>query len=217
MESSGLITQQIIASLKKRKLPIHMRYAEAAGNVVLDFSRDIGYLTYEYFDTENRWGNGIDTERLMRIIKKGNLRNNLEEITKIAINEFAGKIPEKMLNSLPEGAGKLTGSFFVNKVLMQDIASVFAQRLIPKICFNATLSTALLLGGARARAIYASRRLLRESPSIYYMLKNKGDLDLLYFLAEDYLEPFIKAISIYNKKPEEFYKIVSGVIDGLSN
>lgn len=182
MESSDLITQQIIASLKNRKLPAYMKYAEAAGNVVLDFSRDVGYLTYEYFDTENRPKNENETIRLIKLLKKGNLRNNLVEITKIAIDEFSGKIPEKILNALPEGAGKLTGSIFVNKILMQDIASVFSERLIPKICLNATLSTAVILGGARTRAIYASRRLFNESPGIYYMLRNKGDLDLLYFL-----------------------------------
>ncbi|WP_338526840.1 hypothetical protein VRC35_14650 [Erwinia aphidicola] len=100
---------------------------------------------------------------------------------------------------VPGKLGKMTGDIFINKVLMQDMTSLLANKLLNRIGVNAIFSTALLLGGARARAIYASQRLFNESPKIYYRLKDSGDLDLLYYIVEDHLEPFIEAISIAKK------------------
>ena len=216
MTESELISQQILSTLQKRKQSAYMKYSEAAGDVVLDFSRDVGYLTYEYFDSDNRGRNKNETIRLIKILKKGSYRVRITDIVKIVANEFTACIPEKVLDLVPDKLGKLSGNIFINKVLMQDMASLLADKLITRIGVNAIFSTALLLGGARARAIYASQRLFNESPKIYYKLKDRGDLDLLYFIVEDHLESFIKAISIAKKSPSEFEKIVLAVIEGLS-
>lgn len=216
MTEPELIAKQILSTLQKRKQSAYMKYSEATGDVVLDFSRDVGYLTYEYFDSDNRGRNKNETIRLIKTLKKGSFRVRITDIVKIVASEFTSYIPEKILELVPGKLGKMTGDIFINKVLMQDMTSLLANKLLNRIGVNAIFSTALLLGGARARAIYASQRLFNESPKIYYRLKDSGDLDLLYYIVEDHLEPFIEAISIAKKNPGEFENIVLTVVDGLS-
>ncbi|WP_338506095.1 hypothetical protein VRC35_14645 [Erwinia aphidicola] len=70
MTESELIAKQILSTLQKRKQSAYLKYSEATGDVVLDFSRDVGYLTYEYFDSDNRGRNKNETIRLIKTLKK---------------------------------------------------------------------------------------------------------------------------------------------------
>jgi hypothetical protein len=118
MTESELISQKILLALQKNKIPAYRKYTEAAGNVVLDFSRDVGYLTYEFFDSDNRGRNKNETIRLIETLKKGSFRVRITEIVKIVASEFTAYIPEKILELVPGKLGKMTGDIFVNKVLM---------------------------------------------------------------------------------------------------
>jgi hypothetical protein len=216
MSSAEAISQQIILSLRKNgKTPIYWKYTTAIGETVIDFSKDIGYLIYEYLDTERREVNYKETIRLIRRLKAGVSNDDVRKIVVMIVDEYTKTINKNSLDDLSEKLGKLTGKYFINNVLMQDVASLFSTKIISKIVLNSSFSLAVTIGGLRARAIYSSKELSIKSPDIYYMLKREKDLDLLYFLVSDFLDPFVEAINLRKKDPDIFNKIFTNVINGL--
>lgn len=215
MSDTERISKQIIALMKTDSKPFYIKYTTFAGDVVKDFSRDIGYSLYEYLDTENRWINRLDSDRLFRRIKFGVSNDEIRKIIVLVVDEFTRKSKKHVTDIIAEQAGKASGRIFINSILLQDMASYFANKLLPKIIFNATFTLSVTIAGARARSLYISRKLEKNSPSLFYSLRKRDDLDLFYFLVDDYLEPFIDALSIKEKNEEEFHQIIKNVIDGI--
>ncbi|CND20389.1 hypothetical protein [Yersinia pseudotuberculosis] len=217
MSSVEKISKQIVTSLRNDgKPPIYWRFTTAIGETVIDFSKDTGYFVYEYLDTENRGRNSRETIRLLRRLKSGVSNDDIRRLVVIVVDEYTIRVKQDALDSLAEKLGKLTGKYFISNVLMQDIASLFAKKIISKIILNSSLTLAITLGGLRARAIYLSEELKIKSPDIYYLLKKDKDLDLFYFMVSDFLDPFIEAINLKKTDPEKFDKIFINVVNGLS-
>lgn len=75
---------------------------------------------------------------------------------------------------------------------------------------NGAVSTIFLTGGLATRSIYKSEELKAKNFPVYYALRDKGDLDFLYFLIQPFVDPFIDALSVRQKQGQEpFNKIVS--------
>lgn len=217
MSSAESISKQIIASLKKdEKMPVYWRYTTAIGETVIDFTKDTGYLVYEYLDTANRGENSRETTRLINRLKSGVTNDDIRKLITMVVEEYTKKVKKDTLDSLADKLGKLTGKFFISQILLQDMASLFTNKIVNKIIFNSSFSLAVTIGGLRSRAIYVSRELSIKSPHVYYMLKREKDLDLLYFMASDFLDPFVEAINLRETDPEVFNKIFISVINGLS-
>ncbi len=73
----------------------------------------------------------------------------------------------------------------------------------------------LLMGGMAERSIYTSRALQQSNPEIYYALHRKN-YNLLYFLVEPLLEPFVEALRVKRTQGQpEFDKILDMVEDEL--
>lgn len=215
MSSVERISNQIIASLKSSSQNLYWKYTTTLGNTVIDFSKDIGYLTYEFLDTDNRWANRSETIRLISRLRYGVSNDDLRKLVVIIISEYTRNVKKSALESLTEKVAKLTGKYFITHVLMQDIASLFTTKIIAKIAFNSSLSLAATLAGLRSRSIYGSRELSKKSSYIYLMLKRDRDLDLLYFMISEFLDPFVDAIRLRETDPEGFNKVFINVINGL--
>lgn len=68
---------------------------------------------------------------------------------------------------------------------------------------------ALTSGGLLEYSIYKSLGLERENASVYYKLRQAGNLDFLYFLIKSNMEPFVEALTVRNRYGEgEFIKIL---------
>lgn len=217
MSSVERISNQIIASLKSGRQNLYWQYTTIIGDTVIDFSKDIGYLAYDFLDTDNRWANHSETIRLISRLRYGVSNDDLRKLVIMVVAEYTKSVKKSALESLTEKLAKLTGKYFINNILMHDIASLFTNKIISKIAFNSSLSLATTLGGMRSRSIYGARELSKKSPSIYFMLKKEKDLDLLYFMVSEFLDPFVDAIKLRETDPEGFNKIFINVINNLSN
>lgn len=209
------ISKKIIALIKNKNEPFYVKYTTFTGNVVKEFSRDLGYSVYEYFDSDHRGPNRIDTERLFKRLKFGISNNEVRKIVVLVVDEFTRNAKKTVIDSIAEQTGKATGRIFINNILLHDMSSYFTNRLISKIIFNSTLTLAVTVAGARARSIYISRKLNQKSPLLSRKLRAGGDLDLFYFLVDDYLEPFIDAIDLKTKDETSFNQVIKNIIQGL--
>ncbi|MFJ1200457.1 hypothetical protein AB8P58_09205, partial [Yersinia enterocolitica] len=114
-----------------------------------------------------------------------------------------------------ESLGKVTGNFVVNTAIFNDLSSVFTQKLVGKFLLGSLFSTIYSIGGAKSRAIYGFDALREKTLEIYNKLRNSGDLDMFYFLVDNYAGPFIEAMIIKDKNPAAWDEIIMKVITGL--
>ncbi|HDL8160278.1 TPA: hypothetical protein PXQ76_001936 [Yersinia enterocolitica] len=71
MSKQDLIANQIIEILNSKKnIPAYKIHFKQAGDIVIDFSKDISFIFVDFIDTENRSRNEISTIRLLQRIKK---------------------------------------------------------------------------------------------------------------------------------------------------
>ena len=97
------------------------------------------------------------------------------------------------------------------------IGYVISNRLVTAFFSGACIGSLLSLGAEVSRAIYTSRYLAARSPGHYQKLKDMGDLDLLYFLIEDLVSPFEKAIEFHNANLVFFNEVCQCFLDGLGS
>lgn len=70
----------------------------------------------------------------------------------------------------------------------------------------------LLVGGMKERCIRASEKLSVEVPELYATLRLK-DYDLLYFLFEPALSPFIDALSVRHQQGSPAFDRILKIVD----
>ncbi len=114
----------------------------------------------------------------------------------IVISRYvSGLTHEQVEKILLKVAGSRLGNFAFKTVFSSELASWFGTHIIPRFLLSAKITGVLGIGAMVSRSIYSSRDLKELNESIYYALRNAGDLDLLYFMVEDVLEPWIEAIN----------------------
>ncbi|HHL2559979.1 TPA: hypothetical protein ACQ31I_001850 [Yersinia enterocolitica] len=215
MSKQDLIANQIIEILNSKNKPAYKIYFKQAGDIVIDFSKDISFIFVDFIDTENRSRNEIATIRLLQRIKKGITNEDLAKALNIITHEFVSRIRKDKIKSLAENLGKVTGKFVVSTAIVNDLSSIFTKKLVGKFLVGSLFSTIYSIGGAKSRAIYGSDALREKTPEIYNKLRNAGDLDLFYFLVDNYAGPFIEAMIIKDKNPAAWDEIIMKVITGL--
>lgn len=73
------------------------------------------------------------------------------------------------------------------------------------------IGNALLIGGMTERCIYTSEKLLKNNPEVYNALRTRN-YDLLYFLVEPALNPFVEALNVKRMQGQQaFEKIIEMV------
>ncbi|QKJ86984.1 hypothetical protein PMPD1_2036 [Paramixta manurensis] len=150
--------------------------------------------------------NAYETERFMRIIKStANRQEPIRNLITIIVTDFYSKItPEgrEAINSqIGYGVGRIsarTGSQFV---LAQFIAQSLLTRMVTaeaykrfiRVGSSFTLNV-LMLQGLVEEAAKASRRMQEHYPQTY-MKVSRMNLDMVYFLVEKPLQPYLVYIN----------------------
>lgn len=100
-------------------------------------------------------------------------------------------------------------------VVYGSITNALARRFVPRLFLRLGLAGIVSIAGATSESIYVSEELRYKYPRVYPELKNKGDLDLLYFLVMDYMEPFMEAIEMNRKNKSGWGILVNDLIGRL--
>ncbi|EAA1889172.1 hypothetical protein KG752_004345 [Salmonella enterica] len=110
----------------------------------------------------------------------------------------------------------MAGRAITNSVISGRIATTIAGRSSLYIKFKGgIIGNILLLGGMTERAIYSSWGLNADCPEIYNLLY-PDNLDLLYFLVEPLMEPFIESMKIReNEGQTAFNELMEIVVDEI--
>ncbi|UNX76041.1 hypothetical protein [Klebsiella aerogenes] len=78
---------------------------------------------------------------------------------------------------------------------VNELVSLFISKIIPRFLVSVGVTGVLSVGASISRSIYTSYELRNLNKEIYNQLRGIGDLDLLYFLVEGNIKPFIIAIN----------------------
>ena len=186
---------------------------------VLSVPTDIGYLAYGFIDTDSRGQRETEKIRMMTAIRHGILENdNFMKTIETVLASFNKNVPEKKQNAIyGKIMASIAGRTITNSVIAGKLATVIAQRSSLLISLRGGLvGNILLAGGMAERSIYTSERLKQSDPEIYYALRHRN-FDLLYFLVEPALNPFVEALHVRRTQGQgAFYRILDMVESELN-
>lgn len=181
---------------------------------VLSVPKDIGYLAFGFIDTDSRYQRESEKIRMLTAIKYGLLENhNFIKTIETVLDIFNKTVPEDKQNAIyGKIMASVAGRTITNSLIAGKLATIIAQRSSFLITLRGGLiGNTLLIGGMVERCIYTSERLQQYNPEIYNRLRTR-DLDLLYFLVEPALRPFVDALKIRNTQGQvAFEKLLSMV------
>ncbi|MBP2194685.1 hypothetical protein [Pantoea cypripedii] len=181
---------------------------------VLSVPTDIGYLAFGFIDTESRYQRGTEKIRMLKAIRHGILENhNFIKTIEIVLSRFNKSVPESKQNAIySKTMASVAGRTLTNSLIAGRLATVIAQRSSFLITIRGGLiGNTLLLGGMVERCIYTSERLLQSNPDIYHALRYR-DFDLLYFLLEPALNPFIEALNIRRTQGQTVFEKILDMV-----
>ncbi|PJR52512.1 hypothetical protein CWM58_05135 [Klebsiella sp. H-Nf2] len=183
----------------------------------ISFPVSLGYLGYDFIDTEHRRENLDDKFRLARLIKKGGFnRGIIEQVISVSLEGFISRINiEKPAAIVKNISGSFAGKMVFTEMTGVKLGEAIASRGVSAFFAGSLAGLLLSIGAETSRAIYTSRYLKRRNPVLHDKLQSLGDLDLLYFLVEDIVKPFETACMVGDKNPAEFNKICEYFIGGL--
>ncbi|WP_168415137.1 hypothetical protein [Erwinia amylovora] len=182
---------------------------------VLSVPTDIGYLAYGFLDTDSRYQRETERIRMMKAIKYGILENhNFVKTVEIVLSRFNETVPEKRQNAIyGKVIASVAGRTITNSLIAGRLASVIAGRSSFLITLRGGLiGNTLLIGGMTERCIYTSERLQQYSPDLYSALRAR-DLDLLYFLVEPALNPFVEALKVKRTQGQPAFEKILEMVE----
>lgn len=150
---------------------------------LISFPVSMGYLAYDFMDTEHHRANADDKYRFARLINKVGFNKELiGQVVGVFINDFSSRLDFSLM--VEKIVGDSAGRMIFSELTGVKIGYVISNRLVTAFFSGACIGSLLTLGAEVSRAIYTSRYLAARSPGHYQKLKDMGDLDLLYFLIE---------------------------------
>lgn len=186
--------------------------AVAKGFISLPVS--LGYLGYDFLDTEHRRENLDDKYRIAKLIQETHFdRGVVEKVISVFIDDFVSLIDISSLGVKMAGSG--AGKIFFSQWTGVQLGYVISERAVTALFAGTIIGGLLSIGAETSRAIYTSRYLRDRNPEAYYKLKKIGNLDLIYFLVEDTVKPFERACHISESNPDEFKNICAYFLEGL--
>ncbi|QGY29157.1 hypothetical protein CUN67_09540 [Pantoea cypripedii] len=150
--------------------------------------------------------NGQENERFYQVIKSL-VRNEepLRRLITIVITEFYHKLDERgrqaVHNQIGYGTGRLAGRVGAQILTAQVVSASIvnfarggvAWKTLYRFGTSFTISAGLWQGLIEEAAL-ASRRMKTHYPHIYWKVQPQG-LDMIYFIVEDHLKPYLDFIS----------------------
>lgn len=165
---------------------------------VLSVPVDLGYLVYGYFDTDSHYAHETQRIRITQAIANGILDyDRIIDAIQIIFNQFNAHVSESQQNRIySRTISSVTGRLVTSGIISKRIATVIAGHMSSFIKIQSGLTGGILLmGGMTERCIRTSEQLGVDEPDVYQVLRIK-DYDLLYFLFEPALKPFIDVLSV---------------------
>ena len=158
--------------------------------------QDIWVVTKDFFDTDSRGINERERIRLATLIKRGVSSEDFRRLMYIVVSRYvSGLTNEQVEKIMVKVVGSRLGNAAFKTFFSSELASWLGTYIIPRFLLSAKITGVLGVGAMVSRSVYSSRELKELNESIYYALRNAGDLDLLYFMVEDVLKPWIEAIN----------------------
>lgn len=183
-------------------------------NGVTSVPKDVGYLAYGFIDTGSRSARENERIRMVTAIRYGILKNhNFIKTLEIVFEAFNQYVPEEKQNSIYSKtlfsvAGRATSNTLISGRIAQSIAQSGGAQVRLK---GGIIGNLLLAGGMAERSIYTSQRLRTYIPEIYNALR-PHNYDLLYFLLEPALQPFVEALHVrWTNGTPAFNQIISEI------
>ncbi|MEK6307765.1 hypothetical protein [Pantoea dispersa] len=186
---------------------------------VLSVPKDIGYLAFGFIDTDSRYQRESEKIRMLTAIKYGLLENhNFIKTIETVLDIFNNTVPEDKQNAIyGKTMASVAGRTITNSLIAGKLAIIIAQRSSFLITLRGGLiGNTLLIGGMVERCIYTSERLQQYNPEIYNRLRTR-DLDLLYFLVEPALNPFVDALKIRNTQGQVAFERLLSMVENEIN
>ncbi|WP_199776386.1 hypothetical protein [Serratia sp. MYb239] len=163
-----------------------------------------------------------DDLRVMRAVGKlFRDRNTIKKVAEIIINDVLDHLPQPVLQKIHDAlvGGAITFTsrsalqIAISTYLGSKILAGMAVPIMTKLAVRGTTGIALggiVTQGLISRACSASRRLQHENPSLWRKL-SVHDFDMLYFLFEDPLKPYIALGRELRTNPMNAEKIISAI------
>jgi hypothetical protein len=180
-------------SRKKSSVEI---FANSTISGFMSIPEDLWMLSKDFLDSDHRWRNETDKIRLISLIKKGVTSEEIRRLVNVVIKRYlSGLSEEQSRELLIKIGGSQVGSIAFKMAFVNELISLFISRIIPRFLVSVGVTGVLSVGASVSRSIYTSYELRNLNKEIYNQLRGVGDLDLLYFLVEDNIKPFIMAIN----------------------
>lgn len=200
MDGAGKLARRMLDAVN-----LDSSVLESLAKGLISFPVDMYYLGYRFLDTNNSRLNADDTYRLAHLLKNGVNSRTLEETAKPFLDAFFERVDYRLIGASMVGKSIFTAVSSIN--LGKVMSSKFTGSLVAGLFFGTILS----IGGQSSRAIYTSRALSIQYPKFYRDLRQKGNLDLLYFLVQDRVQPFLEACEL-NK--DDFDAVCKAFFEG---
>ena len=184
---------------------------------MLSFPVSMYYLGYDFMDTTHRHSNFDDRVRMANMLKRGiSVHQEAQKIVNAVIREFMSKVNMDSIQGIAQNfTGVMAGKFIFAELTGVKLGAAVSTRIMTSFAAGVFIGSALTIGAETSRAIYTARKLENQNPALYYRLKSMGDLDLLYFLVEDKLKPFLDACSVADVNKHEFNEVCKYFFGGL--
>ncbi|CAI0888819.1 hypothetical protein [Serratia proteamaculans] len=155
--------------------------------------------------------NELETERFIKVIRAGyGIEAPLRELITVIIRDCYHRMDAETQTALGRklnlAEGYVAGRMGTQFILVQQITHHILKKAIGSTLFKWVFKgitvaglNIILLQGIIEQAAVSSRRLREKYPSTYHKLTPRN-LDMIYFLAEEYLEPFVA----YSSKSKMF-------------
>lgn len=186
---------------------------------VLSVPKDISYLAFGFIDSDSRYQRESEKIRMLTAIKYGLLENhNFIRTIETVLDNFNKTVPEDKQNAIyGKTMASVAGRTITNSLIAGKLATIIAQRSSFLITLRGgIIGNTLLIGGMVERCIYTSERLQQYNPEIYNRLRTR-DLDLLYFLVEPALKPFVEALKIRNTQGQAAFEKILSMVENEIN
>jgi len=165
---------------------------------VLSVPVDLGYMVYGVFDTGSHYAHQTETIRIIQAIDNGILNyDRILEAIELVYSQFNKYVSQSKQNKIySRGASSVVGRTVTNSVIASTIAKAIAQRAGWLVALRGGIvGNIFLIDGMKERCIGTSEQLSIDEPEVYQLLRGK-DYDLLYFMFEPALKPFVDALTV---------------------
>lgn len=167
------------------------------------------------FGAEVRQQNAEERDRVGALIAQAvRNRQTLQRLIEVIVFDFLDKLPESTQSKLNDSlslsgvkftskkAAQFTLSAYLGKKLTEKIVTRVVAKRLAKFGVGLAIS-AVLIQGMIERASNASQRLAKINPGLFAKLKAEN-LDMIYFLAEEELAPFVTTDALQIRDPSAY-------------